>query len=156
MKSSNKWLLGFGTALGVLVILAVVLVLTMPGSDEVELLPEDTPGGVVQRYIYAINDGNFEEAYSYLSPSALEDDLRNGTYEDWSGMYMYREWADAWRAIIDEPEILGEKATVNVRIEVFKPDGVFRDPVDTRYYYFTLENQEGAWKITSPLYIGIY
>ena len=71
-------------------------------------------------------------------------------------MYMYREWADAWRAIIDEPEIHGDKATVNVRIEVFNPDGVFSDPVDTRYYYFTLENQEGAWKITSPLYIGIY
>ena len=71
-------------------------------------------------------------------------------------MYMYREWADACKAIIDEPEIRGDKATVNVRIEVFNPDGVFRDPVDTRYYYFTLENQEGALKITSPLYIGIY
>ena len=156
MKSSNKWLLGFGSALGILVILAVVLVLTMPGTEELELLPADTPDGVVQRYIYAIKDGNYEEAYGYLSPSALEGDLRYGTYEEWSDMFLYREWADAWRAIIGEPEIRGDKATVSVSIEIFNPDGVFSNPVDTRYYPFTLEKQEGTWKITSPLYRVIY
>ncbi|UCC17161.1 MAG: hypothetical protein JSU58_01025, partial [Dehalococcoidales bacterium] len=149
MKSSNKWLLGFGTAIGILVILAVVLVLTMPGNEEIELLPADTPEGVVQRYIFAIEDGNYEEAYDYLSPSALEEDLRYGTYEEWAGMFMYREWADAWRAVIDEPEIRGDKATVSVTIEIFNPDGVFSNPVDTRYYPFTLEKQEGIWKIIS-------
>jgi len=156
MKSSNKWLLGFGAVLGILVILAVVLVLTMPGSDEIELLPEDTPDGVVQRYMYAIKDGNYEEAYGYLSPSVLKDDPGYGTYEEWSGMFMYREWADTWRAKIGKPEIRGDKATVSVAIEIFNPDGVFRDPVDTRYYPFMLEKQEGVWKIISPLYKVIY
>ena len=156
MKSSNKWLLGFGTALGILVILAVVLVLTLPGSDEVELLPADTPDGVVQRYMFAIKDSNYEEAYSYLAPSVNDDDPRFNTYEEWSGMFLYDEWADAWRAIIDEPEIRGERAIVNVTIEIFNPNGLFNDPVDTRYYPFILEKQEGVWKIISPLYKFIY
>ncbi|UCC16864.1 MAG: hypothetical protein JSU58_11000, partial [Dehalococcoidales bacterium] len=86
----------------------------------------------------------------------LEEDLRYGTYEEWAGMFMYREWADAWRAVIDEPEIRGNKATVSVTIEIFNPDGVFSNPVDTRYYPFTLEKQEGIWKIISPLYRVIY
>lgn len=156
MKSSNKWLLGFGTALGILVILAVVLVLTLPGSEEVELMPGDTPEGVVQRYLYAIKDSNYEEAYSYLSPSIQEEDSRYSTFEEWSGMFLYREQTDAWRAIIGEPEIHGDKATVSITIEIFNPDGILSDPVDTRYYPFILEKQEGIWKIISPLYKVIY
>ncbi len=149
MKSSNKWLLGFGIALGILVILAIVLVLTMPGSDEVELLPEDTPEGVVQRYVYAIRDKDYEKAYSYLSPSAIADEGRYNSFEEWSRMVVNR--ANPWRATIGEAEYLGSKAFVTVTIETFDPEGIFRDPVLVWYYPFTLEQEDDIWKIISPI-----
>jgi hypothetical protein len=47
VKPSSRLLLVFGASIGVLVIVALVLVLTMP-TPETRLLPEDTPEGIVQ------------------------------------------------------------------------------------------------------------
>jgi hypothetical protein len=155
MKSSNKWLLGFGTALGILVVLAVVLVLTMPGIDQVELLPESTPEGIVQRYVYAIKNRDYEEAYSYLSASAIEDEGRYNSFEEWSRGYLNDYYEDAWRASIGDAEYHGSKAYVTVAVEVFDPNGLFNDPVRMWYYPFTLEKEGDVWKITSPLDVKI-
>jgi hypothetical protein len=155
MKSSNKWLLGFGTALGILVILAIVLVLIMPGDNEIELLPENTPEGVVQRYIYAIKDGDYEEAYGYLSTLAIADQERYDSFEEWSRLIVNRGNTDPWRATISDAEYRGGNTFVTVTIEIFDPEGMLRDPVKKRYYPFTLEKQDNAWKITSPLDVRI-
>ncbi len=71
MKTSSRWLLIFGVTIGVLVIAAVVLVLTMP-TPETRLLPEDTPEGIVQRYFLALEAEDYVTAYSYLSPPPSE------------------------------------------------------------------------------------
>jgi hypothetical protein len=155
MKSSNKWLLGFGSALGILVILAIILVLTMPGSDEVELLPESTPEGVVQRYVIAIKNQDYGEAYGYLSASAIADEGRYNSFEEWSRMFLNRDRGDPWRAVIGEAEYFDNKAFVDVTIEIFSPEGLFGDPVREMYYPFTLEQEGGVWKITSPLDVKI-
>lgn len=151
MKSSNKWLLGFGAALGILVILAVVLVLTMPGSDEIELLPEDTPEGTVQRYVYAFKNKDYERAYGYLSASAIADEGRYDSFEEWSRMFLNRDSGDPWRAVIGEAEYHDGKAFVTVTIEIFRPDGLFNDPVSMWSYPFTLEKENDTWKIISPI-----
>lgn len=155
MKSSNKWLLGFGSALGILVVLAVVLVLTMSGNDEIDLLPESTPEGIVQRYVLAIQNQDYEEAYGYLSASAIADEGRYNSFEEWSRGYLNDYYKDAWRAIIGDAEYRNGKAFITVTIEFFKPEGLLRDPVTTWYYPFTLEREGDVWKITSPLDVKI-
>ena len=151
MKSSSKWLLGFGSALGILVILAVVLVLTMPGNDEIELFPENTPEGAVQRYVIAIQNRDYEEAYGYLSASAIADEGRYNSFEEWSRQFLNRSGGDPWRAIIGDAEYSGDKAFVTVTIEILDPEGLFRDPVRMWYYPFTLEQEDDVWKIISPI-----
>jgi hypothetical protein len=71
-------LLGFGITIGILVIIAVALVLSTRGS--VSLLPADTPQGTVQRFLVALQDKDFQKAYSYLSL-----DVKGGKmpYQDW-------------------------------------------------------------------------
>jgi hypothetical protein len=155
MKSSNKWLLGFGSALGILVILAVVLVLTMPGDNETELLSEDTPEGVVQRYVRAIKNREYEEAYGYLSASTMVEEERCNSFEEWSKLIISRDNADPWRATVGDAEYHGDKALVTVTIEIFDPEGLLRDPVRMRYYPFTLVQEDDVWKITSPLDVRI-
>ena len=62
MKSSNRALVGLGIALGVLVIATVVLVLTL-GRGSAPLLAQDTPEGAVQRFLLALQDGDYQKAY---------------------------------------------------------------------------------------------
>ncbi len=155
MKSSNKWLLGFGIAIGILVVVAVVLVLAMPGTDEIKLLPENTPEGTVQRYVFAVKNRDYEEAYGYLSESAIAEEERYNSFEEWSRMFLNRASEEPWRANIGKAEYFDNKALVDVTIEIFSPAGLFGDPVRESYYPFTLEQQDGVWKIISPLDVRI-
>jgi hypothetical protein len=63
---SRIWLFGAVTFIIALVVggIAVALVTTRGG---LELLPSDSPEGVVQRYLLAMKDEEYREAYGYLS-----------------------------------------------------------------------------------------
>jgi hypothetical protein len=104
--------------------------------------------------VNAIKNENYEEAYGYLSASALEDEPMYNTFEKWSAMFLKPSDVDAWRATIGEAVIDEDSALakVTVTIEVFDPEGVFSNPVYTYHYPFSLEKEDGDWKITSPLY----
>jgi hypothetical protein len=148
MKSSSKWLVGFGGAIGALVVLAVVLVLTMPG--DAELLPENTPEGVVQRYFRAIEDNDYDKAYSYMAESTTN--TTDNTILKWSTMYQYRGQSNAWKVIMGETELHGNTATIPVTVEVFNPGSPFDNPSYTQHFIFTLESENDTWKIVSPDY----
>ncbi len=150
MKSSNRLLVIFGAAIGVLVVAGIVLGLTL-GGQTASLLPEDTPEGTVQRYILAIKAEDYEKAYSYLSPAALAESTYFDTYEKWSQRYSrYRE-SPGWKATLGESSITGDEATVEVTIAVFRPETPFTDPVHARRYDFELEKEGASWKITYPI-----
>jgi len=152
VKSSSRWLFGFGAAVLVLVLVAVVLVLTMTGESDRNLLPEGTPGGVVQRYFRAIEADDYWQAYNYLSPSALDEESRYNTYEKWIQAYLERRQTNAWKATLGEPSVSENTSVVPVTIDIFKPNIPFEDPVRTRRYTFTLEKKDDVWSITSPVY----
>jgi hypothetical protein len=157
MKSSSRLLVAFGITIGVLVVIVIVLGLTLSGEQTVSLLPEDTPEGTVQRYILAIQDKDYEKAYSYLSPTALveeeeEDNSYYASYENWSRPYSWRGESSGWKATQGESSITGDEATVEVTIEVFRPEVPFADPVCSRHYTFQLRKEDTSWRITSPLY----
>jgi len=152
MKSSTRWLLGFGSAIVVLVLVAVILVLTMTGENSYNLLPEDTPEGIVQRYFLAIEAEDYEQAYSYLSPAATSEESRYNTYEGWHQGLLQRKQTNAWKVTLGESSVTETKAVVPVTVDIFSPDTPFEDPVSTRSYTFTLEKEEGLWRIISPAY----
>ena len=148
MKSSSRGLLIFGVAIGVLVIVAIVLVLTVAKPGETSLLPEDAPGGTVQRYFLALEDGKYLTAYSYLSPPADE----KLTYEKWHPSVSSGE-KPAWQVTLGEAVVEGDEATVDVEVKVFRPGDPFDNPVDTYHITFFLKQEGTSWKITSPTYL---
>ena len=152
MKSSSRWLFTFGIAIGGLVVLAVVLVLTMTGEGAGTLLPEDTPGGTVQRYFLAIEAKDYEKAYSYLSPSAVAEQTYYNSYEDWIQAFLQRQQTNAWKATLGESSVTDNRATVAVTIDVFRPDTPFENPVHTRHYIFQLQKEGTSWSIIAPVY----
>lgn len=152
MDSSRRWLLVFGSVIGVLVITAVVLVL-LTGGDQPELLGENTPEGTVQRYLIAIQENKYQQAFGYLKFSS-SDPVKN--YEDWVRMvagYPGTDNRSTWKAVLGSASQTGDTATVEVTIDTFRPSGPFEDPVRRENLLFQLDRAGAGWLITSPTYI---
>ena len=151
MNSSRRWLIIFATVIVVLVLATTLLVL-LTGEDEAAMLPEDTPEGVVQRYLIAVQERNYQEAFNYLlfNPSEEID-----SYDDWIRMRGVPGIADGatWKATLGETIQNGDDATVQVIIETLRPGGPFDNPVRSRQISFELKRIDGQWLITSPTYI---
>lgn len=152
IRSSRRWLLSFGLAIGVLALVTIVLVLiTASPANDKPLLPEDTPEGTVQRFLLAIRDKDYLTAESYLSPPAPDDknkmtpDLRqNQIYGTGEG--------PGWKTTLGKSTIRDNEATVDVTVSVFRPtNGPFGNSVNTYQVTFFLKKVATSWKITSPL-----
>jgi hypothetical protein len=145
MKSSSRWLLIFGVAIGVLVIAAVVLVLTMPAL-ETRLLPEDTPEGIVQRYFLALQKEDYVTAYNYLSSSIQKTE----PYAVWRGHFSSSGEKPEWKVTLGQSVVKDSEATVDVVVDVFRPGGPFGNPVRNQHVTFSLQKEGTSWKIASP------
>jgi hypothetical protein len=151
MKSSNRALAVFGAVIGILALTALVLVL-IKGNSPVELLPEDSPQGVVQRYMIAIDEGDYAAAWGYLAPRPDGEKL---AYDAWLRSVMApSSGSSSYRATLGDTSVSGDSATVEVIVDHLRSqDGIFGDPVDTSRVDFFLQKLDGAWKISDPVYV---
>jgi hypothetical protein len=149
MNSSSKWLIIFAGIIGVLAVIAVVLVLATQGKN-VTLLAADTPQGTVQRYLIALQDGDYQQGYTYLSPNMP------GTmsYDDWLSQNLNRPAGQTgWRATLGKTVQNGNYATVDVAIETSYPGGMMSSSQSNLPVTFDLSETGNSWLITSPTYI---
>jgi hypothetical protein len=141
----------FGAVIGVLALVALVMVLAT-SNKPVKLLPDDTPEGVVQRYILAIDQGDYLSAWNYLSPAPI--DKAPQTYEDWRRSFSFGGTRPAYKATLGPTHLNGDMATVEVIIDTFRQtDGLFNNPVYTNRVAFSLTRMGTGWKITDPTYV---
>ncbi len=152
MKSSRRLFIGFGIAIGVLVIVTIALVLSTRGGS-VSLLPEDTPQGTVQRFLIVVQDRDFPKAYAYLK---VEERGIILSYSDWVRNIppAFQSSPSAWKATLAATTVTGNQASVEVVVDVFRPGGPFEDPVRSQTVSFQLTKIGGTWFITTrpPLY----
>ena len=144
--SSRRWLFTFGLAIGILVIVAVALALTMGSQGEEPLLPEDTPEGTVQRFLLALRDEDYLAAESYLSPT-IDDKIAYDLRRD---RLTGRGEGSGWKATLGKSAVRNDEATVDVTVNVFRPRGPFENSVRTYRITFYLKKEVTSWKITSP------
>jgi hypothetical protein len=147
MNSSSKWLLIFAGIIGALALIAEVLVLFTRGKN-VALLPADTPQGIVQRYLIALEDGDYQQAYTYLSP-----DMMTGMppYDEWLAQNQNRlATQTGWRATLGKTVQNGGYATVEVMIETSNPGGMMNSSQYNLPVTFDLTETGNSWLITSP------
>ena len=151
MNSSRRWLVIFAIVI-IALVLATVLLVFLTKGNEVDLLPEDTPQGVVQRYLIALQDRNYQEAFNYLSFAPSEN---INSYADWVRMRGVPRISDeaTWKATLGETMQNGDNATVQVIIEALRLGGPFDNPVRSQQMSFQLKRIDGQWLITSPTYI---
>jgi hypothetical protein len=153
MKSSNRFLLGFGIALIVLVAITTTLVLL--NRDNVSMLPENTPEGTVQRFLLAVQDQDFQKAYSYLQ---VEEKGIKLTYDDWlqSVSPPFQRTSVSWKATLGKTTVSGDTATVEVLINIFQPGGPFENPVRTQTEIYQLKQVNNQWFITTHPWLYWY
>lgn len=148
MNSSRRWLVIFTIVICVLAIVAISLVLTTK-ENQVVLLPQDTPQGTVQRYLIAIQERNFQKAYSYLSFSPTD---KITTYSDWILM-VSSTTQSAWKATLGKVTLNGNDAAVDVIIDTFHAGESFAGQIRSQQITFQLSKNDQKWLITSPNYI---
>jgi hypothetical protein len=148
--NSRLWLIIFAIIIGVIIITTVSLVL-LTKENQVALLPVDTPQGIVQRYLIAIQEQDFKEAYDYLS---FDPSQEITTYDDWLRRVggISRPYQSTWKATLGKTTLNGDNASVEVSIDTFRPEGPFTDPIRNRLIIFQLAKIDGKWLITSPTY----
>ena len=152
MNSSRRWLIIFAVVISILVITTVSVVLLTKGN-EVVLLPENTSQGIVQRYLIAIQEKNYQKAYNYLS---FDPSQKTTTYDDWLRMVIGEPQISnqpEWKATLGKATQNGDNATVEVTIDTIHPGGPFEDPLRNQRIIFQLSKVDGKWLITSRTYI---
>jgi hypothetical protein len=154
MKTSNRTLVVFGIGIALLVVVAVILGLTL-GKEKTPLLSENTPQGIVQRYLLAIQEKNYPVAYDYLSPP----DVNDPNYIKQSPISSYDNWVTSaqysgnsvWKANLGKVDFSGTTANVDVIIDSFRPEGPFGNSVSNHTVTFFLKKVGDNWLITSPV-----
>ena len=146
---SKLWLIGGATALGTLLVVAVVVALL----EQDETLPEGTPEAVVQQFLQAIQSEEFELAHSFLS-----EDLKNECAAEQFFAPPFRAYpplrlADE-RITLRDTTTIGDSTFVDVRVTRFRssdpfdsgPFGRSESSYEQRY---TLQQIDGEWRFTS-------
>lgn len=147
MKTSSRFLLGFGIIIVAIVAIAVILAVT-GGNEQVKLLPENSPEGAVQRFLMAVKDHDYQKAYSLLAPQP--EQVKGDTYENWVRSVQSPRDTSSWKASILKSTVRDNDATVEVAVDIIRPEGPLINPVTTNQVTFMLQKQDGKWLISQP------
>ena len=148
----DRSLLVIGGGIVVVVVVAVIAVVLL-GSRDAQTFAADTPEGVVQRHLAAVEGEDHETAWGYLS-AAVQSDLSVEEYRRAARDYGYYGSASR-RVLFDRSEVDGDRARVWLTVEEYDDGGPFSG---TNTYRSTREialvREVGEWRIDDPI-IGL-
>ena len=131
--SGGRWLIGAGAVAFVLVLAFIAL------AREPVLLDAGSPEGVVQRYLQAVSDGDYNAAFDYLDPDF---------YEGCDATALARSAPDEpFSASIEDEEASPDHPLVAVTLRFGSGGGPFGSGW-TSYEQFELVRVSGSWLIT--------
>lgn len=142
---SNRWLIVIGGIVAVLIIAGVVVALSRSGKTT--FFPEDTPEGVVQRYLQALEKEDHSLAYSYLSADAKE----RKPFQEFRRELSFRsEKMEQRQVVLEKSGVFDSTAEVFVSITEFRPSGplTFQASEYSFSASFFLQKENGKWLIT--------
>lgn len=148
----DRSLLLIGGGVAAIVVVAVLAVVLL-GSSEARPFDADTPEGVVQRHLAAVEDADYETAWSYLS-TAVQADLPMDEYRRVARDYG-TSWVGSRRVLFDRSEVDGDRARVWLTVEEYYDGGPFGGGDTYRSSReIALVREDGEWRIDDPV-IGL-
>ncbi len=140
-SASSKWLVGIGLAAAALVVASVVVAL-VNNQRESNLISEDKPEGVAQRYLLALKQGEFNTAYGYLN-ARLKQACTYGSFLD---VVRYYEDRDTGVTLVRTESLDGKREEVVVRITEYNVSPPFGGNEFSQTVHYVLEQEEAAWR----------
>ncbi|MBI3741335.1 MAG: hypothetical protein HY257_06220 [Chloroflexi bacterium] len=147
MKSSDRFLIGIVGGIAILVIAAFVAVLTQPAPG---YRADDSPEGVVNNYLLALQKDDYARAYGYLSPrlrgypksvDAFKRDIERNSYQ-------FDSAATAASFALAPSRVTDDVATVGVTETRFQTGVLFFSSESEIKFDVELRRENSAWKIT--------
>jgi hypothetical protein len=146
MISSRRWLIIFGSIIGATTVITLSLVL-LTHNRNVTLLAADTPEGTLQRYLIALQDGDFQQAYSYFFANTPE----TISYSEWLAQNQALPAIQFnCQATLDKVVQNGNFATIDVSVTTSFPGGLAGGSQYSQTITFDLAKTGNSWLITSP------
>ena len=140
-SASSRWLIVMGGGVVALVVLSVAVAL-LTGS-EATTFAADTPEGTVQRYLKAVEDGELQEAYGYLSVVLQQEcayrDFRSSTR---------RPDMESRRVTLEDTERVNGEMEVRVRVTQFQVDPPLGSRESSHVQRYLLVEEGGAWRFS--------
>lgn len=148
----DRSLLAIGGGIVVIVVVAVIAVVLL-GSRGAPSFSADTPEGVVQRHLTAVEGEDYETAWGYLS-AAVRSDLSLDEYRRAARDYG-SYGTESRRVLFDRSEIDGDRARVWLTVEEYYDGGPFGGANTYRSTReVALVREGGEWRIDDPI-IGL-
>ncbi|MBW8012441.1 MAG: hypothetical protein FVQ83_14595 [Chloroflexi bacterium] len=150
MKGTDKFLIAI--VVGVIILAAAAIGVALMQS-EAAYLSDDTPEGVTHNYLLAIQNEDYERAYSYLSPDLIEypEDVIEFKRDINLNLFIFRQNTSNTIEILSS-SIYGENADVEVRETSFHQGDFFDSYRSTNNFVITLTIIDGEWKIVNGDY----
>jgi hypothetical protein len=145
-RGSNRLLIGIviGAIILIIITFAVTLLRPAPGY-----ISDDTPDGVAHNYLHALQIGDYQRAYIYLSTTLPGYPIDLDEFTDSVEDDAYRFRLDRSTTLnIDSVNISDTRATITVGETEFRGGGIFDRDHYSRTFKMKLQLEDGEWKIT--------
>jgi len=140
----DRFLIGILTAIGLLVVLSLVLFLVR--KDTQAYLPEAAPEQIVNNYVLALQQGDYQRAYRYLA-----EKQNKPTYEQFRRSFFNNQLDVRGTGVrIGTPEISGQEAFIEVTVIHSANDPFSREWNSTETA--VLVSQAGGWRVSQMPY----
>jgi hypothetical protein len=145
-KKIDKFLLGIVVGAVLLVIVVFIISVTRPKKD---YMPDNSPEGVAHNYMFALDQGDYPRAYSYLSrnidgfPQDSEEFIKN--IEEYSFSFDLERITNFQFESVYSSE---DTAIIAVDVTKFYEGGIFGSDEYTSSFEMNLDLENGEWKIT--------
>lgn len=149
MKGNNKFLLSIVFGVLLLVGVTVALILQRPAPT---YQSDEQPGGAAHNYLLALQQQEFERAYSYLSPTLKgyppSVDRFSADILDNNSNFQLKNNTSV-SLVIDSVQVIGEEAVISVRQTTFYQEGLLSSNQYTTTFTMRLRlvQVDNAWKL---------
>jgi hypothetical protein len=148
MKNTDKFLIGIVIGVILLVVVAFGIAFTRP---EPTYQPEDTPEGVVNNYLLALRQEEYDRAYGYLSPDlhGYPKSLEKFIEDIHDASYWFQLDEETVSLDVSKVDVRGATADITVQETRFYQGGLFDsgEYKDTFELKLKQDTSSQEWKI---------
>jgi len=138
----DRFLIGILVGIGVLVVAAFVLFFVR--QSQLNYVADDTPAGVVQNYVLALNKGNYQKAYAYLASGQYKP-----TYDEFRQPFITKmNNLSASDIQIGETSLIDQTAVVSLVASNYYNGPIERSNSTEQAM---LKKENGQWKISQMI-----